>query len=155
MLHCPDLSPLSMAKKCQAFSFQLRCSLGWSLPSSPPPLATAFSVSDYLQPLYLRESWHRPALVPFQFLVMCLLYNKPSLEQLPCAGSLYFTDYCSISLTSLVFRNVSSRHCTYHEIIKYFLPLLLLHLLYMVKYIYQQFNLKQKALILGPEWPCL
>ena len=105
-----------------AFSFQPLCPPGWS---SPPLLPTGFSISNcYLQPLYLWDCWHRRVLLTFQPILMHSFFNKPSPEKSHCAGSLYFTDFSSISLSTLVFQNVSNCHCTYQGIDRYFLPVL-------------------------------
>lgn len=45
--------------------------------------------------------------------VMCSFFNKTSSEMLHCAGSLYYTDFSSISLSSLIFKNLSvTVYCT-------------------------------------------
>ncbi|CAM9406658.1 unnamed protein product, partial [Bubo scandiacus] len=46
----------------------------------------------------------RHVLAHFQALLKCLFFNKPSSEKSHCAGSLYFTDFSSVSLSTLVLR---------------------------------------------------
>lgn len=133
MLHFPDPSPLSTREKCRLPPHAI-CIPASSVHSpfnssvhlaDPLLLFCPQAISNcYLQPLHLGVCWHRRVLVPFQALLMCLFFNKPSSDKSHCAGSLYFTDLSSISLSSLVFRNVSNCHCTYQGIDRCLLPLL-------------------------------
>lgn len=158
MLQCPDSSPLSTRELPITSPCNLHAGASWAAslpPTQPLPLCpqAALAPSAACSPC---DCCHRDILLSLQARLMCSFFNKTSAEKLHCAGSLYSTDFSSISPSSLIFKNVSNCYCTVQGIDGWLLPLFPFQYFKIVKKIKNWwFNLNQSKLFLGAEWPCL